>query len=1583
MDPQQSHRRRLSTLIFSSSQQSQLDGSLSPNNRGGAAGAESPSSSPSQNSTLKPPSTPTNNTNRNSFGFWGGSKSAASTPNLSNSIRTNDHANEFTTSSSIAASSPTSPSESIILTQAQAHSQGSGVGSAASMESRTSFQQRRKRSESTGGLKNTAGNISRIVKKGSSNFLRKFVKSFDDKDAPPMPNSSSASSYPQLPLPHQATRAVTAPQLQTLSSPTRGDVHIGPLDTPPPLSPLLGQELETQFSSIGTPFYSNAAQEQRQLQQHQHHASQGSNHVESWLMNSSTSQPPISGAFSPDDLTTSLTMLSQEHSSLDRYPSRGTTSCISDDNTRLDDDRDDDYDEDLDEDEDEDMPANISNRLSKLYESGSIQMNQSQTSLYYSTKSTLSEAEAAEIASRRTSLAQDALGYSLGLSRGNSIRFSQYSIGSLHSLQMAPMQPFGGSGSGTGSMPSSPGLARSLPENLETRPLPRRPVSLFIPSTTSAAIEDDEKTVEVDDADYQEKGSVEIEQEAVTTRVEAVSPAPSSTSTLRPCSGISGLGSMRPITICVGPEDANKLSIAAGTTAATSLLTPDMTSTDQREAAEVLALRTAKRCFDEDESFLKRDEIAEYMGAPKSFNQLVLGQYMNHFDFSGKRLDIAFRALCQKLVLKGETQEVDRILEAFADRYVRCNPRSLLGGADHAKDVVHAITYSILLLNTDLYVVQQSSKMSRSAFVKNTLRVVQAQAGNEAGPDEQLAKYSVQQRRYHGSVDHDSSATLMAMTMLDPLELSFPKSTTGESTLDVGVSSTATGSKRRTPSVKSWKSGHSQQSGGFSLSLGNHNSNSSHSSHGNHNGSSNSKMGLDPKANGGYGNGKWWHQELESLLKDIYTAVKQHQILLPVSPATMRTSRSKSNASLASPPTSPTASGFGSSLFSSNRMSRLIYPLSSSSSSSQQLESNSGVLGGSTGAFGLGLSGRRNSVSARSKQLRNEAIQRLNAQAQAQAHGQPQPDTNYLTTSTPSSFSPLHTNPRYSIAGSIFNEAIILDQHRGPTSSKDLSFLRAAGNQSQHSSSSRLSSLTSQISMSASVVSTSGTTPSASQNSLASLQEDPICKKQLLNPASPSLLDASQFQQGSTLQPEAQAIKDQLHQQHIQSRYRIEGILWRKHLLERTDKKAQHRAWRQLLVVLDHEQGSLSMFRSDGTLPQIQTPPQAHRQQQHPPHFMSSTSSTSLSTACIIENDSNMPLYDEIPLQHTITNILPAPGYSDTRKYVFALQLYTGAVYLFQAQTPEDCEAWTRSCNYWAARTSKEPLVGGVVNMEYGWGRALDIVTLSTTQEEDAQTTPTCTSGSITSEIVESSLTLNSNGSTSNIRLNGTNATTDYLNYPPPPSSASSGTRSGYFGGGDSSHRGRSASIKSGTRGSMSSGSGGIGGGAGLSSGSGNIPLGDRVTLFEWTAPMPTMTRSLLSEEEQMLSLKRYVAGLGSDLDAHQEHRAPMTRLFLPKSNNYAKAFANWEKRSKHLLKEIIKWQIYVECLEQSQVHFQLLLQQFDFDCQADDADQTHPFEDQQQTQQQQEHSQGYAKDDVEAELERLVVHEGLRSVIV
>ena len=62
-------------------------------------------------------------------------------------------------------------------------------------------------------------------------------------------------------------------------------------------------------------------------------------------------------------------------------------------------------------------------------------------------------------------------------------------------------------------------------------------------------------------------------------------------------------------------------------------------------------------------------------------NRIALRYYMDYFDFTGLRLDNAFRRLCGKLFLKAETQQVDRILEQFARRYWECNPTSILGSA--------------------------------------------------------------------------------------------------------------------------------------------------------------------------------------------------------------------------------------------------------------------------------------------------------------------------------------------------------------------------------------------------------------------------------------------------------------------------------------------------------------------------------------------------------------------------------------------------------------------------------------------------------------------------------------------------------------------------------------------------------------------------------------------------------------------------------------------------------------------------------------------------------------------------------------
>ncbi|CAI2169499.1 11115_t:CDS:10 [Funneliformis geosporum] len=141
---------------------------------------------------------------------------------------------------------------------------------------------------------------------------------------------------------------------------------------------------------------------------------------------------------------------------------------------------------------------------------------------------------------------------------------------------------------------------------------------------------------------------------------------------------------------------------------------PNVPEKDEDEILWAEARIAAKRCFDEDETFIKKESITEFLGGQ------ALKFYMGYFDFSNLRLDVAFRGLCEKLYIKGETQQVDRILESFSIKYWECNPKTIYGSAD----IVHAVAYSILLLNTDLHVAQVTSKMSRSQFVRNTIAAI-------------------------------------------------------------------------------------------------------------------------------------------------------------------------------------------------------------------------------------------------------------------------------------------------------------------------------------------------------------------------------------------------------------------------------------------------------------------------------------------------------------------------------------------------------------------------------------------------------------------------------------------------------------------------------------------------------------------------------------------------------------------------------------------------------------------------------------------------------------------------------------------
>ncbi|KAF8898568.1 hypothetical protein BD779DRAFT_20980 [Infundibulicybe gibba] len=65
--------------------------------------------------------------------------------------------------------------------------------------------------------------------------------------------------------------------------------------------------------------------------------------------------------------------------------------------------------------------------------------------------------------------------------------------------------------------------------------------------------------------------------------------------------------------------------------------------------------------------------------------------------------------------LPRETQQIDRVIEAFAARYLQCNPR-LFTSEDHP----YILAFSLIMLHTDAFNKSNKRKMSKADYIKNT-----------------------------------------------------------------------------------------------------------------------------------------------------------------------------------------------------------------------------------------------------------------------------------------------------------------------------------------------------------------------------------------------------------------------------------------------------------------------------------------------------------------------------------------------------------------------------------------------------------------------------------------------------------------------------------------------------------------------------------------------------------------------------------------------------------------------------------------------------------------------------------------------
>ncbi len=182
---------------------------------------------------------------------------------------------------------------------------------------------------------------------------------------------------------------------------------------------------------------------------------------------------------------------------------------------------------------------------------------------------------------------------------------------------------------------------------------------------------------------------------------------------------------------------------------------------------------------------LNKKVLGEYLAKPA--NITILFEFMKLFNFKGLRLDEALRILLRSFRLPGESQQIERIVETFAERYIECQqreektseeekpeekPESISSAGEVAdnetkeerleagdcvadKDAGFILSYSIILLNTDLHNPQVKKPMSISEYMNN----LRATNGGKDFPVWYLEKiyYSIQEREIVMPEEHHKS----------------------------------------------------------------------------------------------------------------------------------------------------------------------------------------------------------------------------------------------------------------------------------------------------------------------------------------------------------------------------------------------------------------------------------------------------------------------------------------------------------------------------------------------------------------------------------------------------------------------------------------------------------------------------------------------------------------------------------------------------------------------------------------------------------------------------------------------------------
>jgi Sec7 domain/Pleckstrin homology domain len=696
----------------------------------------------------------------------------------------------------------------------------------------------------------------------------------------------------------------------------------------------------------------------------------------------------------------------------------------------------------------------------------------------------------------------------------------------------------------------------------------------------------------------------------------------------------------------------------------------------------------ARQIFEGEETFVTKAEAASWLGQTSPKSTRTRRAYMELYNWAGFNILAAFRELCSKLIVKAESQQLDRVIDAFAERWCISNPNH--GFKD--RDVVHTITYSVLMLNTDLHMADLEQRMTRSQFVKNTLPTIRSIADAAALTAADNADRAPSRQDMLRADVWDQPAS--------PLSPTFPPDgRKSEETRDRPSFEFKRPLNRlsvRPPARKVSDAGLDSAPGDSCNVL------------------------VKAPYEGGM---KGWEFQVEIVLKEFYNSIRQHRLPLHGVPESGRVvTEQPSTVSLS---------------VVTNALRRTPSVLSKAPSDNTSYRGRSSEYRTMTGRFS-------------SKTRTRPRI--------------------YPSSTIGSSRTSLDDQSIFSPAGSTWSKYSF---GKTQTSLSVDSFGTNYGHGDYQQAIGFANALSQAI-----IREDSGKLDAGSEDYAG--RTAPLLEDETLELAGPP--------------------------------WAKEGLVKHRHHLESLEKKAKDRGWSECFVVV--EKGWMRLFSFNQPSKSLRARMKSRQPSGH------SHSGGVVGGGNWTENAEALGAF---LLRQTIASALPSPGFSKSRPHVFALSLPTGAVHLFNVGTAEIVKEFVATANYWSARLSKEPLIGGISNIEYGWSDAII-------------SAATC-----------SSRTPSQGGDGTAMGRNGS-------------ISLGRGSISGPLQNPGISHT-ASHSHSSIPRGSLDQRS--------------RFP-GDRVQISDWQPPTQSMMASNLMEVDQLRALSGYVQNVEEELKKHNELRPLM-----------------------------------------------------------------------------------------------------------